>query len=110
MAIALSRLTTENWAEPLSLGGRGKRGGKRPQSSADPKAGPPQSGLGGAARSRRHRDRCRRGTRCYDVELSDVDLATLIDRGEISELDALDPVRVAIIATRLLKKAIKNIP
>jgi hypothetical protein len=62
-----------------------------------------------AERQRRHRDRRRRGLRCYGgVELSDVDLAELIDCGEISELDALNVAKVAIVASRLLKAAIKK--
>jgi hypothetical protein len=41
--------------------------------------------------------------------LSDVDLAELIDRGEISQLDALDPAKVAIVAGRLLAAAIAQL-
>jgi hypothetical protein len=57
-------------------------------------------------RKRRYRDRRRRGVRVYPVEISDVDLAELIDRGEISEFHALDVTKVAIVASRLLSATI----
>jgi hypothetical protein len=48
-------------------------------------------------------DRQRRGVRVYLVELSDVDLAALLDAGLISDIDALDSVRVGFVIGRLAK-------
>jgi hypothetical protein len=60
-------------------------------------------------RQRRYRDRRRRGVRCYGgIELSDVDLAALIDCGVITELDALDVAKVGKVASQLLSATIKK--
>ena len=58
-------------------------------------------------RAKRYRDRRRRGVRVYLVEFPDIDLASLLDAGLITDVDALDPGRVAALIGRL---ASKNIP
>jgi hypothetical protein len=75
-----------------------------------------RTGLGGAVRirmtpgdrQRRYRDRRRRGVRVYLVEFPDVVLAALLDARLITEFDALDPAKVAVLIARLAKAEIKK--
>lgn len=61
-----------------------------------------------AERQRAWRARRRRGVRSYLVRLPDTDLGEMIDRGAISEADALDPEMVAETIVRLAKSAMQK--
>jgi hypothetical protein len=62
-----------------------------------------------AERQKAWRDRQRRGIRSYPVQLRDADVAEMIDRGVIGEIDALDPEMVARTIERLAKAALQKI-
>jgi hypothetical protein len=63
---------------------------------------------GAASRSRRYRALRRRNARIYPTEFADSDVCALIELGQITDAEALDPRRVGEVIAELARSAMQK--